>query len=520
MQLKLRFFIFAIITIQFFLLSGFNPVFPTDIELSKQDGRSLEIPGLISIAGSQTHLYALSENDGLIVFRAYEDSLQWLYSSEGIQRRGTNLQADVRFAYLTGNDNRLTILEPTSVLGVYSSTELPSKPGPMSRIEDYLYLGLQSSGLYKLPLHTPDAVDSRPLRIHEAVIGNTRITSMASVGRQLFAIDDEHFIHQFRLEGTDLTHIRSFELKAPAERIFIIDGAIILSDKQGTIYEMSGRGELFRLFSIGSSVDQILKVDDVFIIRTADGQVLGGEKNNRMRTLRNDKRAQNRIATAKNTLWLSEYNLVSPVNISEKTSESISNDKPTATAPEGSFSLKPIPNQIIPFSRTLLLPIEMNGDIPLQSVQFQITSSASTSASIRDQGFLWQPGSRDIGENSFTIIASSMSGQVDSTSFIVDVRSFNAPPRFNPVRPLSIPAGERFELPVRATDPDGSDPSLVRYLGVNLPDGATLNERSGLIRWTPNRRQVGKHDFQVIATDQYGSAASLTVTITVMELTR
>jgi hypothetical protein len=69
-------------------------------------------------------------------------------------------------------------------------------------------------------------------------------------------------------------------------------------------------------------------------------------------------------------------------------------------------------------------------------------------------------------------------------------------------------------------DPDGVDPDLIRYHGVDLPDGGSISERTGIFSWTPDRRQVGLHRFQVIATDQYGAAASVQVEITVRNLSR
>ena len=59
--------------------------------------------------------------------------------------------------------------------------------------------------------------------------------------------------------------------------------------------------------------------------------------------------------------------------------------------------------------------------------------------------------------------------------------------------------------------------NLIRYVGVDMPEGARIDERSGLFQWTPTIRQVGTHEFKVIATDQYGAAASLTVTLKVTE---
>ena len=88
-------------------------------ELVKSIETTMEIPDIRTIASSQSHMYILSGREGLIVFRTTADSLQWLYSSSGLADRGNRLVADSRFAYLFGDNGRLTVIEPTSVLGVY-----------------------------------------------------------------------------------------------------------------------------------------------------------------------------------------------------------------------------------------------------------------------------------------------------------------------------------------------------------------------------------------------------------------
>lgn len=117
-------------------------------------GRVLNIPNVKTMEASSSHLYVLSETEGMAVFRAYEDSLQWLYTSSGMQRRGNVIDTDIRFAYLYGDSRRLTVLEPTSVLGVYSSTLLPSRPLGVARLQNDLYVALGSEGLGKLSLAT------------------------------------------------------------------------------------------------------------------------------------------------------------------------------------------------------------------------------------------------------------------------------------------------------------------------------------------------------------------------------
>jgi len=62
--------------------------------------------------------------------------------------------------------------------------------------------------------------------------------------------------------------------------------------------------------------------------------------------------------------------------------------------------------------------------------------------------------------------------------------------------------------------------NLVRYLGVDLPEGATVNEQTGEFIWTPTARQVGENKFRIIATDQYGAASSADIIIRVVNTKR
>ena len=107
---------------------------------------SMNLEQVLDIASSPSHLYVLSEQEGLAVFRVTNDNTQWLYTNSGMQRRGNKITSDIRFAYLFGNGTRLTVLEPTSVLGVYSSTYLSTEPRGVARLRDHVYLALGDEG--------------------------------------------------------------------------------------------------------------------------------------------------------------------------------------------------------------------------------------------------------------------------------------------------------------------------------------------------------------------------------------
>lgn len=189
----------------------------------------------------------------------------------------------------------------------------------------------------------------------------------------------------------------------------------------------------------------------------------------------------------------------------------------TNTTSAQSFSIKPIPNQVVAYPNAMLLSFQVTGDVTINEIEFSYQSGVDN-AIIRGQSIYWKPDMNEVGRHLFTITAALPDGETASETFTVEVTPFNAPPRFIPVRRITIPVDFPYTLPITAIDPDGMDKNLVRYLGVNLPQGATVDEQTGLFKWTPTRRQIGENTFRVIATDQYGAASSIDITIRVVEI--
>src|SRR5690625_3952115 len=135
-------------------------ILPLQAQFATDISRLLQIQKIIDMDASETHLYALSETEGLVVFRAHRDSLQWLYSSAGMQDRGNKLESDIRFSYLYGDYRRLTIIEPTSVLGVYSSSTLPTSPLAVSIVGNYLFVAMEDEGRALQDLSRPANPDA------------------------------------------------------------------------------------------------------------------------------------------------------------------------------------------------------------------------------------------------------------------------------------------------------------------------------------------------------------------------
>ncbi len=487
--------------------------------LEKDYSFVMEIPSVIAMESSPAHLYTLSDTEGMAVFRARKDSLQWLYSSTGMEQRGHKVTADIRFAYLFGDSRRLTVLEPTSVLGVYSSTLLPSNPLDAKRIGQNLYIALGDKGLGKLSLRTPSSVDSTVQFVERSKLSDQRIVDLESAENQLFALAADNMLYRFSREEGTMVLDQELKLSEQLNHIFLVRSTLYGSDNEGNIYEIDGSGNLSALGSIGETATQIEAWKDWLIIRGSSNRLWTSYQNRTPELWKKNKEAGNFFTVNKGSLWLSEYNQISKVIVSDQ-SQTARTGENTRTTFSGSLSLKEIPNQTVPHSKPVLLPIQFEENVPANAVKITYQSPDIDNAEVRGFSFYWQPTSDDVGTHRVKLIATSSGGQTDSTTFNIDVQSFNAPPRFAPIRPISIAVGEEFTLPIEATDPDGQDKELVRFLGVDLPEGASINESTGLFKWTPTERQIGENQFRIIATDQYGAAKSTDITINVVENVR
>lgn len=483
-------------------------------QLTQDYSRLMEIPGVVEMESSAAHLYVLSEDEGLAVFRAYPDSLQWLYTSSGMQRRGDRMLADIRFAYLFGDSRRLTVLEPTSVLGVYSSTILPAKPTAAARINNNLYIAMAKEGLGMVSLESPESVDSEIEMIAQNEIGRNSVLDIRSTNfsKQLFVLTDKPGLLVFNQVNNQLQLSEQISLREPLINIFIDEEDVWGSTRQGEIFEIRSSGIGKRMGITNEPLQKVLTWNDRLFARTRSGRVWTSTKGDVLEIWKDDTKAGNIFAKSTNKLYISE---------NDKISEVILRNQSLATVQKTdySFKIKPIPNQVITYPSPLLLALQMEGNYPASQVEFSYRSNADN-AKIRKQGFYWQPTVNQVGNFWFNIVAKNAAGDSDSTRFVVDVRSFNSPPRFTPVRSTSIAVNEEYRIQFKATDPENPQSSLIRYIGVDLPEGSNINEKTGAFSWTPTERHIGETTFRIIATDRLGAASSMDVTLNVLDISR
>jgi hypothetical protein len=473
-------------------------------------GMQLQVPGTKNINGSETHLYVLSESEGLVVFRAYSDSLQWLYSSTGMQERGHILQSDIRFAYLYGDSRRLTVIEPTSVLGVYSSTILPSRPLSVKRIGLRLFIALGDTGLGILSLETPESVDTDV----EFIPDISGVIDIETDGRRtLYALKRNNEISIFEITEDAVTLRENLQINRQLNRLFLANNELIGADPNGNIYLINSDGNTRTLAQVSAPVERLSIWNNQLVVRTDEQEVWIGPFTGDLNRWKTDARGGNYFTVSEGNLWISEFNILAPVV--QLTGSAARQG--IAGSQSGDLKLRRISDVTIPSGRPLILPIEFENDVDISQVALSY-SAPFNNARIRGNTFFWQPAGSITGRQAVTITATASDGRSDNITFHIDIRPFNAPPRFTPSRPVSIPVGEKFELMITAVDPDGIDQNLIRYLGVDMPDGAEINERTGEFTWTPHIRQVGSHRFQIIATDQFGAASSQNFTINVIEI--
>lgn len=509
---KLILFILSVV----FLFTFSSAELYAQSRLIKDSSYILRIPNIVTMVNSPTHFYVLSSSEGLIVFRAHPDTLAWLYTSPGMQKRGNKMTADIRFAYLFGHGDRLTVIEPTSLLGVYSSTNLPGPALDAHRMNSSLYLAMGNLGIGKISLITPDAVDSTISFIKPG----PSIVDLEGTDNQLLALGANHDIYEYAANGDTLKFRRRVKVSKDIDHIFLLRNELLGSTANGKVFGIDNNGHTHLYFSISAPVNKISKWNNYYVMRDSVGHVWVAQQGQKPFEFRKDTNSGNLFTVNQNNLWVSQFNQISKIYIPKEGSDTSTAELTNnATSNTARLKLEPIKNQIIPYPHPLLLAINTVGNYPESQLKFHYQSHIKA-AEIKGSGFYWQPSTSDIGLHHFTIYATSDDGQVDSTSFSVDIRSFNEPPRFSPVQAMSVPVSQKFTLQFHAIDPDGMNKNLVRYLGVNLPDGATINEKTGEFTWTPLPRQVGKNSFRVIATDQYGAASSMPVDLTVLDVSQ
>jgi len=165
-------------------------------------------------------------------------------------------------------------------------------------------------------------------------------------------------------------------------------------------------------------------------------------------------------------------------------------------------------------------------DLPAQELVFELLGQVPDGMTIDPQTGLiqWQPGeAQGPGQYMITVRVTDWHGASDETSFTVEVAEVDRAPKIDPVADQLLVPGELLELTARAIDPD-IPASQIRYQLLDGPEGMTIDEQSGLLRWEVPADFVGRNALErtvlvtVSATeiaDDGAAGSSVTVTFSV-----
>ncbi len=154
--------------------------------------------------------------------------------------------------------------------------------------------------------------------------------------------------------------------------------------------------------------------------------------------------------------------------------------------------------------------IDNNGD----PITIQLDSPPSGMTLDGDSLIQWTPDETQLGLHNITIRASDGRGgeAVQTFGLRVAVAIANEPPVIVSNPPASSVVGTVYEYDTVAEDPDGD---LVVWMLDTAPDGMSIGQDSGQIRWTPNAAQVGEHVVAVRALDPKGGGSAQTFSVVV-----
>ncbi|MEM2869137.1 MAG: tandem-95 repeat protein [Thermoplasmata archaeon] len=126
----------------------------------------------------------------------------------------------------------------------------------------------------------------------------------------------------------------------------------------------------------------------------------------------------------------------------------------------------------------------------------------------------WTPTNEQVGLNRIVLAVSD--GEFTAyQSFEVNVTNANDPPQIHSLPPTIAQQGVLYEYQIRAYDPDGDELS---YFLSAAPANMTIDQKKGLVAWTPRADQVGTVLVGLEVSDGLGGRASQSFHIRVMNV--
>ncbi|WP_406670315.1 putative Ig domain-containing protein [Methanolobus sp. ZRKC4] len=133
-------------------------------------------------------------------------------------------------------------------------------------------------------------------------------------------------------------------------------------------------------------------------------------------------------------------------------------------------------------------------------ITYSYSSSSPPASATLDPStgkFSWTPSYDDGGSYDLTFIASS-NGLTDSETITITVGNTNRPPRLAVIGDKSTDENSPLSISLSAEEDDGD---VLSYSATPLPEGAQMDESTGIFTWTPTYEQAGSYKVQFVVSD-------------------
>lgn len=132
----------------------------------------------------------------------------------------------------------------------------------------------------------------------------------------------------------------------------------------------------------------------------------------------------------------------------------------------------------------------------------------------------WTPGFDQSGSYTAKAIVTDAEGLTAQTDIQISVTNVNRTPEIKEITTQTGAENTTLTVEVDVSDPDKEDQGNLKIAAQNLPLGATLNESSKRIEWTPDFDQSGNYTINVSVTDIEGLNAQTTFDIAINHVNR
>ncbi|MFQ5584519.1 MAG: putative Ig domain-containing protein, partial [Calditrichia bacterium] len=134
--------------------------------------------------------------------------------------------------------------------------------------------------------------------------------------------------------------------------------------------------------------------------------------------------------------------------------------------------------------------------------------------------FSWTPTFDQSGVYELTFDVMDSFGESATASVMITVTNVNRAPQIVSPGLQSGEEGQNISFVLTANDPDKEDQGHLKFSALNLPEGASFDEKSGLFSWTPGYEQSGNYVLQFQVSDGSNEVATVEVTLAVKNVNR